>query len=280
MKRNFLRIGATLALILALATPACADDSSTKPRQAATPQDLKAQVEKILRENPQIILDVLREQKIQVLEIAEQGARARQEQERERQFQAGLQNPRQPAIDPSRPILGNAKAPVTIVEYSDFLCPYCGRASDSVKEVMRRHPDTYRLVFKHFPLHDFSRQLALTFEAIALQSPAKAWLFADFAFNRQEQLNRDKDKALEPILDELGVDKARLKEDMKRPALGARIDQDTEEARRFEFKGTPSFLLNGAPLFGAVSPEEFERVTKLIEEPGPAGQSASQPKAP
>ena len=90
-----------------------------------------------------------------------------------------------PAIDASRIVRGNPKAPITIFEYTDFQCPYCRYGAKTIDEVMARYEGQVRLIVKHLPLpllHPMAMACAQYFEAISLQSADKAWAFYDRIF--------------------------------------------------------------------------------------------------
>ena len=92
-----------------------------------------------------------------------------------------------PVIEDSRVIVGAKNAPITIVEYSDFECPYCSRGFATVKQLLSEYKGQIRFVFKHLPLdfHPLAKPAALYYEAIALQSHEKAIKFHDKIFENQ-----------------------------------------------------------------------------------------------
>ncbi len=93
-----------------------------------------------------------------------------------------------PRVDPQRIVRGNPKAPITIVEYTEFQCPYCAYGAKVVAEVMARYEGRVRLVVKHLPLpqlHPMAIAAARHFEAVALQDAGKAWAFYDTVFANQ-----------------------------------------------------------------------------------------------
>lgn len=248
----------TFALLLAclLTLTSCA--SAEKSDDA-----LREQMRRILREHPELVLDVLRENKIVLYEIAEQGAAARQAEEEKRRLEAELKTPLVPAFDASRPTLGDVTAPAFVVAYSDFLCPYCGRAGKTMHQLVEKHAGKIRFQFKHFPRSDAALTLAKAFEAIGLQDPAKAWTFHDRIFEKQEEFQREPQKTLDAILDGLGLDMKRLATDMARPEIAARIEADTREAQKFGFRGTPSFVVDGLSIRGAWPIERYEELLRM-----------------
>ena len=232
----------------------------------AHPEIIQEQVLKTIRENPDIVMNILKEKNIEVLQIVEKGSRDLAEQKRQERIKQDMANPKKPKIDSTRAFLGDPDAPVTLVEYSDFQCFYCGKAARTLQELVGKYPKKIRLFFKHVPLHDMSKTEAMYFEAIARQSVEKAWKFHDMAFDRREDILREKEGALQEIVTHLGIDDARLKQDLEGREIADIIDEDMKEARSFGFDATPSFLINGVSLVGAFPIEEFERVIALIEE--------------
>ena len=167
-----------------------------------------------------------------------------------------------PAIDPERIVRGNPRAPVTIVEYTDFQCPYCRFGARTVDEVMARYEGQVRLVVKQLPLpllHPMAMSTARHFEAISLQSADRAWAFYDRIFADQAVL-ADGEPGLQKIAAALGVDMNRLERDLQSPVPQRRIDADLEESQRFRFDGVPAFVVNGRVIEGAQPVERFFEV--------------------
>lgn len=224
------------------------------------------ELRELLAAHPELVLDVLRDNPVELMEILEQAVMAKREADQRRQEQADLAMERNPEISDQRPIRGNPEAALTIVEYSDFQCPYCSQATETVKRLMALdQAGELRLVFKHLPLNPVSQELALAYEAAALQSHEAAWELHDRLFEQQARLRGGAEAVLLEIVADLGLDPERFAEDRKRPELAGLIQADMEEARKFGFSGTPMFLVNGIPLRGAVPLAEFQRVIELAK---------------
>jgi protein-disulfide isomerase len=232
----------------------------------AHPEIIREQVLKTIRENPEVVMDVLKDKNIEVFQVVEKGSRDLAEKRREERLKQDLANPQKPKIDLARPFIGDPHAPITIVEYSDFQCFYCGKAARTMQDLVAKYPQKIRVFFKHMPLHEMSGIEAMYFEAIAKQSGEKAWKYHDIAFDRREGILKEKESALQEIANHLEVDAARLKIDLESKEMTDRISEDLKEGRSFGFDATPSFLINGVSVVGAVPFEEFERVIRLIEE--------------
>jgi protein-disulfide isomerase len=147
------------------------------------------------------------------------------------------------------PVLGKTEAPVTLVEYSDFQCPFCARADPIIKEVQKKYPDKVRVVFKHFPLsfHEAARPTAIA--SMAAQEQGKFWEFHDVLFQNNSGLDGS-EAGLEKYAKAAGLDVERFKKDMesKRAEYEARIEKDVNQGNEIDVRGTPTLYLNGKKL--------------------------------
>lgn len=228
-------------------------------------QILKSQVADIIKENPQMVLEALDDNSVQLLEIVERGVDKREKQKNKARFEKELKNPFKPQIDVSRIILGNPNAPVTVVEYSDFLCPYCGQANKMINNMVKNHPEKYRLFYKHFPLHKGSRKIAQVYEAIASFDHDKALDFKDYVFSHQKQFAGNKlDIALSEAVTKVKVDMGLFKEALNSEKITKIIADDLEEADTFRLDATPTFMVNGVTIRGYVSAKKFDDITNII----------------
>lgn len=226
---------------------------------------VKGLVEEALRQHPDLILRALEHDPVVLADLVERGAELRKARAEEAQWQAELANPKVPTVPEDRPIRGARKAPITIVEYSDFECPYCGAVSPTLQEVLSTYGDTVRLVYKHNPLsfHATAEPAARYFEAIALQSEEQAWRFHDLVFQQQRSLSRGVE-ALKDMASELEIDQARLERDLQSDTVTQRIAADRAEAEQFGFDGTPAFVINGVSLIGNHPKRDFDRIIKKM----------------
>lgn len=140
------------------------------------------------------------------------------------------------------PSRGGAMAPVTIVAFSDFECPYCGRAHPIVNELLREHEGQVRVVFRNYPLSGHPRAMPAARAAVAAGRQGKFWEMADLLFEHQRQLE---DEDLERYAQQLGLDMERFAADLRSPETQAAIERDREEGHRLGIEGTPSFFVNG-----------------------------------
>jgi protein-disulfide isomerase len=162
-----------------------------------------------------------------------------------------------PPVDPARDhVLGPAGAPVTLVEYGDYECPYCGAAHPAVRELARRMGDRVQVVFRHLPLpnrHPHALAAAEAAEAAAAQG--RFWEMHDLLFAHQGDLEPDD---LRGYARELGLDLERFNADLAGHRMRARVEEDLESAERSGARGTPAFFLNGEPYEGFYDAESLE----------------------
>lgn len=154
------------------------------------------------------------------------------------------------AIAPTDPQRGAAGAPVTVVAYMDFECPYSAEAAATLDRLRARHGDGVRVVFKHLPLamHDDARNAAAA--ALAAQQQGRFWEMHDWLFAHQGQLDR---VGVEAGARALGLDLARFRRDFDDPAVTDRPILAAEaEGRALGFTGTPTLVVNGQVVPGMI----------------------------
>src|SRR5260370_6657758 len=141
-------------------------------------------------------------------------------------------------------IQGPADAAVTLVEYGDYECPYCGAAYPMIKEVQARMGDRLRFVFRNFPIstsHPHAEQAAEAAEAAAAQN--QFWAMHDLLYENQQRL-RDHD--LHAYAERIGLDLERFDHELAEHIHAARVHEDFLSGVRSGVNGTPSFYINGA----------------------------------
>jgi Na+/H+ antiporter NhaA len=147
-------------------------------------------------------------------------------------------------VDPERDhIRGAADAPVTLVEYGDFECPYCGRAEPAIRELLAEWGDELRYVFRHLPLSDVHPWAQLAAEAAeAAGAQGEFWGMHDLLLAHQGELTPS---SLRGYARELGLDVERFAEELRRRTYAARVSADVASADASGVSGTPSFFVNG-----------------------------------
>jgi protein-disulfide isomerase len=152
------------------------------------------------------------------------------------------------------PVLGDAKAPVTLVEYSDFECPVCRSLHDELRTLLPRHPQV-RVVFKDFPLeqiHPWARTAALAGHCAFEQDPKAFWKMYDLIYDNQDVISAE--NAWNKMLEFAGTSGANpdtLKACMASPQAGAAVDASKANGQLLEVGSTPTIFVNGRRVVGA-----------------------------
>jgi len=157
----------------------------------------------------------------------------------------------------SSQIRGAAQAPVTIIEFSDFQCPFCARAVPTLQQLAREYPSGVRWVFKNFPL-DFHPDSMLAHKAaLAAGEQGKFWEMHDLIFASQGAIRRDD---LLQKAGQLGLDMKRFVTDLDSLTLQKVIDDEKAEGTRLGVTGTPTFFINGKRFVGAWPLDEYKKL--------------------
>lgn len=158
------------------------------------------------------------------------------------------------------PMKGPKNAPVSVVIFSDFQCPFCGRAVPTLKEIEKQYQGKVNLVFKHQPLPMHPNAKPAAFASMAANEQGRFWEMHDKLFANQQSLDR---ASLERFASELGLDMGKFKAAMDSNKYDAYVAADSAEGTRVGANGTPTFFVNGRQLVGA---QPFESFKRLIDE--------------
>jgi protein-disulfide isomerase len=159
--------------------------------------------------------------------------------------------------DPAR-IEGNPNAPITIVEFGDYQCPYCGRAETTVVDLLKKYNGKVKLAFRDFPLtaiHPFAEGAAEAGRCAEAQH--KFWPMHDAMYADQSKLTVDD---LIKTASSLGMNQESFASCMKAGSYKASIQQDMEAGQKAGVNGTPAFFINGRFLNGSVPEQQFEEI--------------------
>jgi protein-disulfide isomerase len=162
-------------------------------------------------------------------------------------------------VRPDDPAKGSAKAPVTIVVFSDFQCPYCSRVEPTLARVQQAYGDQVRIVWKHQPLPFHPNAVPAALAAEAAREQGKFWPMHDRLFSNQQGLS---ETVYAQYAKELGLDLAKFDAARKAPRLQSRITEDQALAARIGVNATPTLVVNGVKIEGAVP---FEMVKTEID---------------
>jgi protein-disulfide isomerase len=170
-------------------------------------------------------------------------------------FQMLLEEPRV-VVEAKGPSRGPTEAKVTIVEFSDFECPYCSRAEESVTQVMDRYAGKVRLVYRHFPLSFHPHAQKAAEAAACADAQGKFWEMHKQLFANQQKLAPDELKGHAAAV---GLDAAKFATCLDTSATKALVDADQKVGSEAGVTGTPAFFINGKVLSGAQPFEEFQK---------------------
>ena len=152
-------------------------------------------------------------------------------------------------VDPDRDhIRGPDDAPVTLLEYGDFECSYCGQAERVVRELLASHGDDVRYVWRHLPLNDVHPNAQLAAEAAeAAAAQGKFWEMYDLLLDHQDELApRD----LARYANRLRLDVERFRDELRQREHASRVSEDVASADESGVSGTPTFFINGRRHYG------------------------------
>ena len=163
-------------------------------------------------------------------------------------------------LRPDDPALGAAKAPVTLVLFSDFQCPFCSRLEPTLKQVERDYGNKVRIVWKHQPLPFHQNAMPAALAAEAAREQGKFWPMHDKLFENQQQLS---DATYERIARDVGLDVGRWKAAYASGKYRSRVEEDARLAASLGVNGTPTMFVNGDQVVGAVP---FETLKAKIDQ--------------
>ena len=160
------------------------------------------------------------------------------------------------------PQKGDSDAKVTIVEWSDFQCPFCGRVIPTLQQIEKNYGSDVRVVFKQNPLPMHPNAPYAAKASIAAQNQGKFWEMHDklFEANRSGSPSALSQESVDKMAEAIGLDMAKYKADVASPATAQRIAADQTQAARLGANGTPHFFVNGARISGAMPYESFKSV--------------------
>ncbi len=229
----------------------------------------KDQVRKALVENPEILSDAIKANPAMFMNTLQEASSLARTQQELQAVEEKMNNPHTPDYDESDILVGKPDAPLTLVVYSDFQCPYCSRGHNNEKALVEKYGDKIKVVFKHVPLeiHPQAMIASQYFEAIRNQSAEKAVKFHEELFTNQEEIKKG-EPYLKKVAEGLGVDMSQLSKDVKSEKIKEEIQSDMEEHSKFGFRGTPGYLINGIPVAGAYPVDHFVGIIEKLKEKG------------
>lgn len=155
------------------------------------------------------------------------------------------------------PVRGEAQAPVTIVEFSDFQCPFCRRMREPIDALLEEYPGKVRLVYRHFPLSSHDQAMPAAQASMCANEQGRFWPYHDLLFANQDALS---DEKLRELAGQIGLDLAAFETCLASERYLALIEADLAAGRDAGVQGTPAYFVNGKPVFGAEPIDVFRRL--------------------
>lgn len=242
---KFLIAGLTGALIALQGSPVMADISPDDFQKA---MDAYLKTDKGKQEVGKVVQGYFQQQ--------QERARAAQQKQQQAALEAQFKNPVKVDVGNS-PSKGPKDAPITIVEFSDFECPFCARGANTVEDVLKAYPDKVRVVFKNLPLPFHKRAEPAAKAALAAGKQGKFWEMHDKLFKNQRGLT---DTYINKCAEELKLDLEKFKADMKSDEIDKQIKDDKAQASKIGISGTPGFSVNGVLVKGAYPVDHFKMI--------------------
>jgi protein-disulfide isomerase len=157
-------------------------------------------------------------------------------------------------VESWNPTQGPADAPVTLIEFTDFQCPFCGRVQPTLTDLMKRYDGKVRHVFRQLPLPMHQQARPAAEASLCAQDQGKFWQIHDWMFQNQKDLSRE---AIEKQATELGLDMERFRACLDNKQHADHVEVDAKAAGSVGITGTPGFLVNGRLVTGAQPLPEF-----------------------
>ncbi len=235
----------------------CAAGTPASKTVAMDEPAVRRLVLEVIRDNPDVVYEAVRRRADQLK------AEARR-RELERSFAERVDI----TVSPSDPVKGPADAPVTIIEFTDFQCPYCARGAGVMDDLFEKYPGKLRLVFKNNPLKFHKQAVAAARAALAAHRQGKFWPYYELLFDNYDNLSPE---LFTTIARQLQLDMARFNRDRESKQIARQIDDDRRQARKHGFTSTPTFVINGVVVVGVRRLNYFETVIERLLRESPKG---------
>jgi len=193
----------------------------------------------------------------------------------ETQIDLFITEPRLPETTdfPPNQSIGPLNAPITIVEFSDFQCPYCRSAQAAIKQLLQTYPQDVKLVFKHLPLAIHEQAFSAAQAAFCAGEQKRFWQFHDALFASDSVTP----ESLKRIAGDLKLNLIEFENCLASTVATDAIRSNTNEARRLGINSTPTFVINQRPVRGAIS---FEQLKTIVDRELQIARSSSRPQPP
>jgi len=186
-----------------------------------------------------------------------------QELTRKTKVELLFEKPTAPRIEvsygPQNPVRGDTKAPVTIVEFTDFQCPYCKRATETLERVKDAYPKEVRIVARQYPLPGHERAKPAAEAALCANEQGRYWEYRQKLFSDQSKLS---DADLRQYAKDVRLDEEKFARCLSEGRYVEQVRKDLAEGQKYGVTGTPAFFVNGELISGAQPFANFDQAIK------------------
>jgi protein-disulfide isomerase len=161
------------------------------------------------------------------------------------------------------PVVGASSAKVTIVEFTDFQCAHCKTAHFTLKELLKQYKGKIKIAYKHYPLdfHVWAKDAAIASVCVYKQEPVSFWKLTDYFFQNQGGITAETlSTRIKEFSGRSNLNYSQLQSCMQDPSTKEKVSADIAEAGRLGLNATPSFVVNGKIVQGALPIEEFKAI--------------------
>ena len=211
-------------------------------------------VKDIIRDNPKLLFDTINN-------YAKEQKKQKNAKKLEDSFKNRLKGI---APDAHTPVKGPEDAVITIVEFSEFQCPYCRKVNKTVDNLMKKYPGKIRLAFKNNPLKFHDQAIPAANAAMAAHKQGEFWEYHNRLFEKSSELNEE---LFVNIAQDMGLDMNKFNEDRNSDEIASQVLADKAQAEANNLRGTPAFVANGVVIQGAQNINYFTKViNRLLKE--------------
>ncbi len=161
------------------------------------------------------------------------------------------------------PSIGPDNAPVRIVEFADFECPYCGKMYGEMKQILEKYKGKVKFTFKQFPLpfHPWAKKAAIIAQCAFEQNPNAFWDFYNFFYGNQRDITlKNIDTKSFEEAKKAGLNLAKFKKCLKNPLTEKAIEESMQDGKKVQVRATPTIFINGRYIPGAIPISQLEKI--------------------
>lgn len=240
-------------LFRALAVTTLFITAASQPAPAADREEIERIIKNYIETHPEVVYQALSKYQDEKRREMEQ---VQLEQSLKRRFHVPVAG---------SPAKGPDTAPVTVVEFSDFQCPYCARSLGTLAALDKKYEGKIRFVYKHYPLSNHAKAKPAAIAAMAAGEQGKFWEYHDMLMARQAQWGAGNARELfRKYAGELGLDVDRFSADLGKAEFRKQMEADLALGKKLGVRGTPGFFINGVYVYGARSLEYMSAVVDRL----------------